>query len=523
MGNQLFWAMFDLAAFLKRVRLATCKPPENLPKAIEDLGEELEVSPWESWMLICLDRYRQRQLWALDFAFSVLMPSIPEFEKSLESEGELSGFVPSAPDWAFHLCGRNCTLDNRVIGQRVAVQLYDRYREPGIDEFEFIDAVEDLKADAPPSCGKRLRELHPSTPSLMVTFGHLRAAKAFEFSTVEGIGHEQRLSREIVDISEVFSDFCTKWQSSENRLWLAACVGDWSAVEQFAKEDNQPAVASLAAERAQGCRERRIAILDRHWCNSPGDSVYMLNALCALEDAGADNMDEYVRKAFDKGKLAARQACTYVIEKDRPEFCPQVYRVFQVMTQQQDMRSALSYAPFLLEKEHKADEVFAAVWRNSRIDALRLAIPQKPELVFRVVEDGLRSTSEYEYRTCAAILALLADARSERICSTAMKQSDDPLVVAYCQMALFVMWKKEDFLSIYEAVRRWMRSLKKRRFPWTCLEGWDTRHIRGASDLLAELFLSTVEDLRDLVLSNRDKVLSASEDRRTDTLKEIVT
>ena len=66
MGNQLFWAMFDLAAFLKRVRLATCKPPENLPKAIEDLGEELQVSPWEAWMVIFLDRYRQRQLWALD-------------------------------------------------------------------------------------------------------------------------------------------------------------------------------------------------------------------------------------------------------------------------------------------------------------------------------------------------------------------------------------------------------------------------------------------------------------------------
>jgi len=88
-----------------------------------------------------------------------------------------------------------------------------------------------------------------------------------------------------------------------------------------------------------------------------------------------------------------------------------------------------------------------------------------------------------------------------------MKQTDEPLVMAYCHMAIYVMYGKEEMLSIQQAVRRLMKKFQtKTRF--IDFEDFDWRDYHKLRDPLAERFLSTVERLSDLVLTNRERVLS---------------
>jgi len=525
--------VFELKTFIPRLNLATREPPSNLLGAVEDLGENVAISPWESWVLICLVRYRQLQLWALELAFGELIPSVPKFAASLKARRMLCGFVPSAPEWSFELYAyeATCTLMNRVTGQQVTIRLHERDAEPGMTDSQFVASVANLTAVGQMPCENRLRELHPSTPAIVIAFAHLMAAGVFSCpAQIVGCKCEEnpenaddsdgqlRLSHQVIERSDAFADFCAKWERPDSRLWLAACMGDWFAVEQLAREADKRKIAALAADRARACREERIAVL-RSWYELPGSDVAILHTLSALKDVGANDLLSRVREAFKRGEIAADGACTFVLKYDLAELCPEIQRVFEDAVRKEDSNTAIACGRFLIKHRHRADEVFTTIARISAGQAALIAIEDYPESLFSLLKDGLRSSSEQDFRTCAAILALLGGARSEKLCMAGMKKCSDPLAVAYCGMALCAMWDKWRVFGVQERVRRVLKYCKRTQ-RLVDLEGWDRTAINAAFDPLADLFRLTMERMADVVLTNRHKVPWASEHHRSNAVIE---
>ena len=116
----------------------------------------------------------------------------------------------------------------------------------------------------------------------------------------------------------------------------------------------------------------------------------------------------------------------------------------------------------------------------------------------------MQSSQVHIVRYALAALAAIGGPESETVCLATMRKSDNPLVVAYGQMALAAMWGKGSMLFSQAEVRRMLKWAEKTN-RLVMLDSWDTRQLKG-DDPLATGFLQTVESLFDAVLTYQRKV-----------------
>jgi hypothetical protein len=294
--------MFDLRNYLDSFASSRLAAPSDLKLAIGELPVVGEFpSPWATWTLIELVRYRRRQIWAeglvgdrlphLAAARSEAItvgfdPSSPEWEDSEEIE---EGYVPGSPDWGYAAEPRldYCNLTERVTGEVINVVLSSR---GGAGTYCFISELIRSweRRNAHGACA-RLLQLHPSLVTVHLAIDELTRSGLLEEVLYDEPTdcYAERLSPDVVARCAEIEHFVEAWEGGRNRLWLAAIIGDWPAAHAAAIESGHVELIAMTEPRADLCRSRRIASLRQRLSEG-----YWKTAHAALNDLGVDLPDD---------------------------------------------------------------------------------------------------------------------------------------------------------------------------------------------------------------------------------------
>ncbi len=220
-------------ALLWRMIQRASEVPTNLTSALAELPPaDQTLSPWEVWFLFGLVRHRRRQLWVSEVV-STRLQGDPLLLVQVGALGHpedvpQGGVVPGLPEWEFYFHGRGCCLTHRVTGESIDVDFYGDSAEY-FDRWFFTNYLRSLKQPEPPEA--RLIGLHPSLDPLGLAFRQLREARLFVPFEDRNVC---RLSDEVLDHEEVIDCFWAAWASGQQRVWLAALIGDWLAAHEAA-------------------------------------------------------------------------------------------------------------------------------------------------------------------------------------------------------------------------------------------------------------------------------------------------
>ena len=176
------------SALFKALSPPVSLPPPNLPQALQALPEPyLLPSPWATWLLVALVRYRERQDWVKQvvqhYAPQAIPPS-PEFmaqEQPVSLDLTADGVWPSQVELECH-CDFGRATDS-ISGETITFGLSQRTEGICFDD-TFIHSTGALMPQEPET---RFRELHPSQLSIWYAINDLEAA-----GLLEGIYFDER-------------------------------------------------------------------------------------------------------------------------------------------------------------------------------------------------------------------------------------------------------------------------------------------------------------------------------------------
>ncbi len=102
--------------------------PSHLASAMLALPAVGELpSPWATWTLIELVRYRRRQSWARGAIHESDLWRVASIEEYRDEEDTLEGNLPGFPQWEYQIdtgCGPLfCHLTDQVTGEEIIVEL----------------------------------------------------------------------------------------------------------------------------------------------------------------------------------------------------------------------------------------------------------------------------------------------------------------------------------------------------------------------------------------------------------------
>ena len=486
--------------------------PDDLDEYVRQrLSANNLPSPWVTWTLVGLSQYRRRQLWAREIAFHRLMSEIPEFRMALETDQYLKGFVPDHPEWTFQLTCVESSLDlhNRVTGEVITVGIRDYDADCGFHRLAFKEWFTEFRPQFSLAWKQRLEELHPLEDSIGFSMTELTSAKCFEFLPGDEEGELEQLSEKVLARSDSIIAFCEAWENPDNRIWLSALVGDWSALCIAATDNRMAEIANLAKERAEECRTARLNKA-HEWCGKLIDRDALplfADTLYVMGELAPEVVPELLRRAFAGSRLTALYAFYYVNGIKDPTWCREVYRLLTQHPSEYHSRTAVgaaSLAKYLVEHKYRVPEVVTMLARDEEtVDyAALLAVEHVPEAAMGVLECALRGSNERSWCQAAAIVAVLGGPRSEALCVSAIKNTQNPLLALYCQMALYTMWGKEKLIPEQEALRQRTRCVQTGKAS-KCKRSCDLDCAR-CHDVLAEQFSWEVDQVAQHVLTFRE-------------------
>jgi hypothetical protein len=421
-----------LTAFNRR------QEPRDLAAFLHGLpGPGALPSPWETWALIGLVRHRERQLWVAD----IIRNRLRGAPADLAAIGALghpegvpqSGPVPGLPEWEYYFHGRGCCLTHKVQGDEIDVDFWDDSAEY-FDTFFYAKYLESLRHPEPPE--QRLRELHCSTRPVRIAVEDLIAAGAL--TPLPGRdAHPPRVSDTVLDHADAIEAFCLAWANPANRLWLGALCGDWLAAHEAAV--GRPDLTAITAPRADQCREIRRRRLHRDL----GEQYKAADALHALSDLGAADLDQCLSDALSGPPTGASSAALDIIEKqDDPRWCPHLYTLFRRSDPGQQAPSPhiwMTSLRLLLRHGHNTADVIAALPKAAGTEigeAVLLALDHAPKLALPLIRKGLLADISINRIEVAAILAIINKPWSRRELLGALSASDDQEKTADARAAL---------------------------------------------------------------------------------------
>jgi hypothetical protein len=389
----------DLRSFI-----ATAPPVGALP------------SPYLAWPLLGLLHYLGLKRWAWGVIRRRLRPQLRRPVKKLVTITDVlysaqEGVVPGEPDWEYCLDGNDSHLKHKGTGERIHVDVLNGPQDIYLGHFVnfYISHRE------PGAAERRLVQLFPRGVGI-----------AFAIEYLEGIGllHQQlegvyALCDAVSRYAEAAESFLDRWDVAEDRLWLAARLQDWPAAHAAALAAGRADVADLTGPRAESCRRmwlewlRRLAA--RHGLHD--DLLY------ALAHAGAEDLPQHLDRGLEEPEAA--WAALDVIADDAGG-CAKVYGLL----------TASAYAPYggLDEKaalylghhRHRLPEVIDHLLAQERPlwgVLIVLALDGAPDRLREFLRKGLRSRSNEDRLTAAAVLALRDDEWSRRLLLSVLSKS----------------------------------------------------------------------------------------------------
>lgn len=432
----------------------------NVPDRVGDVGSCLEVppdreafpDPQVSWTLMGLVHYRQRKLWAWRVLRERLSAQLSRPRKAWVTlkdvlEGVQTGIVPGLPDWEYHLDGNDSHLIHRGTGEDIHI---DALNGPElIPEEWFIQNFHAHRAPGPAE--QRLRRLFPHRAGCLFALDMLRKTCLLHPSDEE---NEFELCGKVTAYADDMAAFLSRWgqaDAPEQRVWLAAWIGDWLAAHEAATVSGNTRLIALTASRAEVSRVRWLKRL-RKWLARRGlDGGLLL----ALADAGDDELPRHLTDALSGG--AAAFAALDVVADD-PSWCPKVYDLLTGAARVWDSDTSEKATRYLARHSHRVAEVIDRLRRRKKPSwnlLIELAMKVQHEKLGSFVRNGLRSRDHEDRLTAAAVLAFIDEGWSREELLSVLNQSNDP----------------ERMLEVREALR-----LSRDAEAVQTLERWEAAH-----------------------------------------------
>jgi hypothetical protein len=144
--------------------------PSHLASAMDALPAVGELpSPWATWTLIELVRYRRRQTWAREAIHESDLWRVASIEENRDEEDILEGTLPGSPRWEYQIetgCGPLfCHLTDRVNGEEISVEL--DADEGGEGHFIITDILSHWARQQREGSPARMLQLHPVINSVL--------------------------------------------------------------------------------------------------------------------------------------------------------------------------------------------------------------------------------------------------------------------------------------------------------------------------------------------------------------------
>ena len=352
--------------------------------------------PATTWLFINLMLYRARQRWAR----KQLQQHLPDFfvgdgEPAPLSEGER---IPGMPEWQL-----DAVFDGwGAIVHRGTARIHQRPQPPA-------------RAPRP---GPGLSARTAGNGSCQVCLGHSgRLAAATGDGELEaaieelvlvrilletdfyGLAWEEmvgdpdahRLSETAHRLSRGVSRFRRLWDDPDNRLWLAAAIGDWPSANELAQSHDNPEIRLAVAEKFEAYRQRRLAIARFNLSLEP-DSA---DDLKVLHREGAADFNAYVNRVIETTGVNPALA-GLLAETGDPQWNELLFAAFTQVSL--DPTAYLSFELFelaepLLERGCHADDVLTTLATQNRdLDRVALMfLKHAPMQALPVIRRALRA------------------------------------------------------------------------------------------------------------------------------------
>ena len=371
-------------------------PPGEMVARISALPKAGTLpGPATTWLFINLMLYRIRQRWAR----KQLQQHIPDFfvgdgDPAPLSEGER---IPGMPEWQLDAVFDGWgAIAHR--GTREYISGLSRQRGRHAQDLVFPHELREMvHAKSPWDIPGRLAaatgdgELEAAIEELVLV-RILLETDFYGLAWEEMVGDPDahRLSETACRLSRGVSRFRRLWDDPDNRLWLAAAIGDWPSANELAQSHDNPEIRLAVAEKFEAYRQRRLAIARFNLSLEP-DSA---DDLKVLYREGADDFSACINRAVETAEVDPALA-GLLAETGDPQWNERLFAAFtRVSLNPTDYLSfeLFELAEPLLERGCHADDVLTTLATQDRdLDRVALIfLKHAPAQALPIIRRALR-------------------------------------------------------------------------------------------------------------------------------------
>jgi hypothetical protein len=425
---------------IKSFHRARHAPPHDLFGAVKSLPPVGTLpSPWATWTLIQLVRYRSRQLWAFETlrAADIDLDDLAEAEPGYFSV--TTHIVPALPGWELEVCNSFhfdfAYLRDHASGEEIFLDLSAVKDE---ESYFFMGSM--LEHSQPWTRGaaeSRMTELHPVIDTVLLARADLIESQHLEESCLDDVLEYtcERLAPHVIGSVGEIECFLEAWEDASKRLWLAALIGDWPAAAAAAEQEGNPDLMMFTKCRAEECRLRRIA----HLRVQPESATpYYLGA---LREVSPQEFNVHVEEVLSGGGADTLAVVEFLVQYGGDSWCDQITKVFNtnVFNEDRPRNELLRHCARYLARHGRSTadviDTIAAV-EPLVAEAAFLALEYSPAQSIPLIRQGLRSPSEEVRLDIAGALAVVDRPWSHRELLSVLADFDDHELTRWPRAAL---------------------------------------------------------------------------------------
>ena len=409
------------------------------------LSQPSILTPWQSWTLLALVRHRTRQELVADIARFRLKADLARIAESGalgHPDIPVKGVVPGLTDleYLFHGCG--CAVTHRISGEMIDVDFYDATAD-WINPSFFIEYMRALKSLG--FAERRAIDLHASISTFYQSLDEL-----FDLNLLQSMEDDTPycLAFPSLDLGEQLTVLEARWEQTDVRLAVAAAVGDWFLLQEYAPSDLLPQIHSKAEECRRSREEKLVTQYGVH-----ADGL----ALMCLNDLHSPVLPHLVRKALhDESCKTIDAALDIVDDWDNVDWCDDLQLVLDRTDPDAEIRHASRWfvcARFLM-RHGRLEPVRKLLSKNESLylgDLAILTLEYLPDVAIDTFRRALRSVIPANRITAAAALAIIDQPWSRTELVSALSESDDAEQTCECRSALMATHSSE----CHEIVADW--------------------------------------------------------------------